>query len=589
MKQYNRHSLENTARAVDHTGVSSRAATLICNSYAMDMGWLTRENRLTDTLSKTKLDRWRVVERGKITKGEVKVINSRPIRGFYYDGKNTATLIKLLGKSGKFFPRSVIQDHYAIIKEPDGIFLGHVTPDSGQGISIAVAIFCFLKARGWEKDIVVIGCDGTNTNVGNVKGSIQYLEKLLGHSLEWNICLLNANELPFRAEFALYDGKTSGPSSFKGPLGKELQQDLTSRKPIRFAPIKNSEFPQLPEDVATDLSSDQEYLYDMSWAVIEGRVDDDLAYRQPGSLCHSRWLTMANRILLLYVTTRSPSMALKRMAFIVIQFYAPCWFWIKSHPKSIDGPKNLLKMIEFSRKLSKKEQEVAQKAIQRNAFYAHPEVILKTMLADEDEAKRKKAVSMILQLRAAKEGEQDEKGEEEREKEEDGYDEEDEEEEETEEEVAEEEVAEEGAKGGRQKKNKELADAFNVGVNLEPEELEAIQCANIRKFVVPKLNFHATDYPDLINWTETTFFEPPFTANFSDQDIRNLEFQPLAVPAFPCHTQSVERAIRLITEAASSVIGPEARDGFIRQRIKSRKEFGRCDGKETIVKKLEKE
>ena len=59
--------------------------------------------------------------------------------------EKAAYLIMLLGKSGKFFPRSVIQDHYAIIKEPDGIFLGHVTPDSGHGISIAVAIFRFLK------------------------------------------------------------------------------------------------------------------------------------------------------------------------------------------------------------------------------------------------------------------------------------------------------------------------------------------------------------------------------------------------------------------------------------------------------------
>ena len=135
----------------------------------------------------------------------------------------------------------------------------------------------------------------------------------------------------------------------------------------------------------------------------------------------------------------------------------------------------------------------------------------------------------------------------------------------------EEEATEEGAKGGRQNNKNELANAFNVGVNLEPEELEAIQCANIRKFVVLKLNFQAKEYPDFINWAETTFFEPPFTSNFSDQDITNLECHPLAVPAFPCHTQSVERAIRLITEAASSVIGPEARDGFIRQRIKSQK------------------
>ena len=106
-----------------------------------------------------------------------------------------------------------------MIGEPQSIFLGHVVPYSGHGMSIAVALYRFLKSRGWEKDIVVVGCDGTNTNVGSAQGCIPYLEKLLGHPVEWNVCLLHGNELPFRALSALYDGKTSGPHSFQGPLG----------------------------------------------------------------------------------------------------------------------------------------------------------------------------------------------------------------------------------------------------------------------------------------------------------------------------------------------------------------------------------
>ena len=89
-----------------------------------------------------------------------------------------------------------------MIEEPNNVFLGHVVPYSGHGVSIAVAIFRYLQARGWEKDIVVVGCDGTNVNVGHMKGCIPYLERLLGRPVEWNICLLHANELPLRAEFA---------------------------------------------------------------------------------------------------------------------------------------------------------------------------------------------------------------------------------------------------------------------------------------------------------------------------------------------------------------------------------------------------
>ena len=79
----------------------------------------------------------------------------------------------------------------------------------------------------------------------------------------------------------------SGPSSFQGPLGKELQGDLTMREPVRFARIKNDSFPRLPDEVVADLSHDQEYLYDMSLSVIEGSIEDDLECREPGAVCHS--------------------------------------------------------------------------------------------------------------------------------------------------------------------------------------------------------------------------------------------------------------------------------------------------------------
>ena len=102
------------------------------------------------------------------------------------------------------------------------------------------------------------------------------------------------------------------------------------------------------------------------------------------------------------------------------------------------------------------------------------------------------------------------------------------------------------------------ADNFEMVLPLEPSELEAIKSAKIQKFVVPKINFEAQTYPDLIDWENSAFSEPPLTALLTDTEIRDLEKDPLFIPPFPCHTQSVERGIRLITEAASSVIGEEA-------------------------------
>ena len=39
---------------------------------------------------------------------------------------------------------------------------------------------------------------------------------------------------------------------------------------------------------------------------------------------------------------------------------------------------------------------------------------------------------------------------------------------------------------------------------------------------------------------------------------------------YPCHTQAVERVIKLVTEAAAAVSGQERRDGYIRATLKSR-------------------
>lgn len=48
---------------------------------------------------------------------------------------------------------------------------------------------------------------------------------------------------------------------------------------------------------------------------------------------------------------------------------------------------------------------------------------------------------------------------------------------------------------------------------------------------------------------------------------------------YPCHTQAVERCVKLVTEASLALCGPEARDGFIRTRIKARQDIPVFDTK----------
>jgi hypothetical protein len=99
--------------------------------------------------------------------------------------------------------------------------------------------------------------------------------------------------------------------------------------------------------------------------------------------------------------------------------------------------------------------------------------------------------------------------------------------------------------------------------------------STIRVFTVPQLNLEATDYIDLIDWKNNDITEPPLIADLSNDEIRRVvesgEIPMIEFPRFPCHTQAVERCVKVVTEASVAVCGATARDGFIRSRLESRK------------------
>jgi hypothetical protein len=96
----------------------------------------------------------------------------------------------------------------------------------------------------------------------------------------------------------------------------------------------------------------------------------------------------------------------------------------------------------------------------------------------------------------------------------------------------------------------------------------------IRRFTIPVLNFNAKDYVDLIDWQATEISEPPLMSDISTDEIEMLvasgSIPLIDFPKYPCHTQAVERCVKLVTEASAAVCGADARDGFIRVRLASR-------------------
>ena len=105
----------------------------------------------------------------------------------------------------------------------------------------------------------------------------------------------------------------------------------------------------------------------------------------------------------------------------------------------------------------------------------------------------------------------------------------------------------------------------------------------VRTFKIPALNFDAEDYTKIMTWEEFEITEPPLTANLSDEALKSIVKSGLGtfqnIKKYLCHTQAVERCIKLVTEASNSVCGYQKRDGFIRARLLSRHQMPRFDTK----------
>ena len=80
--------------------------------------------------------------------------------------------------------------------------------------------------------------------------------------------------------------------------------------------------------------------------------------------------------------------------------------------------------------------------------------------------------------------------------------------------------------------------------------------------------------------------EPLLTRNLSEDQLQSVIDSPLQVPKFPCHTQAVERAVKVVSDACSQVYHQE-RDGFIRQRIRARKIMPQVNTKKDFEALLE--
>ena len=377
---------------------------------------------------------------------------------------------------------------------------------------------------------------------GYRSGCIRILEELCGRPLTRAICLLHTNELPLRHVFMEIDGTTKSPDAFSGPIGSLLDEVVSYWGVTSFTRIVDTKFLDnllnYPNKVVEDLSTDQYYAYRICMGVMTGEIPEDLSWMEVGPLCHSRWLTLGCRILRYYVSVDDPSEPLRLLAEYCIKVYFPSWFHIKKNKYLTDGPKNFHFMVDRIMKLSHpKIRNIALHYLEINSFHAHPENILLSMCSDEDARIRNVAVNKILKIRGNLDNVTREEG------------------------------------------NLFQRDFRGGFIDVEEDDNEVrVQNIEIRPFKPPKIYRNAKSYYKLVDMRDEFLTEPPILINYTDEEIIDIRKNRLILK-HPCHSQAVERAIKVVSEASSQVVGFKRRDGHIRQKLKSRSQQKRFNAK----------
>lgn len=147
------------------------------------------------------------------------------LRGLWFDGRTDETLT-LKKKDDRSYMSKIMEKHITFVSEPSSVFLGHTIAENGESLTIMNCILEHLENKAISTNsLAAIGSDGevTNTGAGLQGGVIIRIERALNRPVNWFICMLHLNELPFRHLFLKLDGTTAGPKSFSGVLGKKIK------------------------------------------------------------------------------------------------------------------------------------------------------------------------------------------------------------------------------------------------------------------------------------------------------------------------------------------------------------------------------
>lgn len=115
----------------------------------------------------------------------------------------------------------------------------------------------------------------------------------------------------------------------------------------------------------------------------------------------------------------------------------------------------------------------------------------------------------------------------------------------------------------------------------------------LRIFKKPELNFNAKYYFELIDFNDEVMY-PPVTKLLSTNDLLEcIDFKVNVVSeiikGIPLHSQSVERLIKIVSEASEQGFGEETRNGIIYSKLTLKELLGKSETKSDYNEFMTKE
>ena len=530
--QRNYDDIPNIALASLRYGTGLRATAAIATAALIDAGLITEENP-SKVIDKNKVRRAQeklMIEMGE--EFEKKCREEGTISCILFDGRIDLTNVMMEAEgSNQSFQGKIKEEHYSVASEPGSNYLFHFTPDKAtkeesHAEQIAKVIFEWLKKRGFDKTLWAIGGDSTNVNTGVRAGVMRKLELHLGRKLVWLVCNLHTNELPLRHLIVELDGPTLSNNKLSGPVGKLLDSVMDLDINPHFTRIcVGPPLIKLPDEVLQDLSTDQHYGYKLVCAVREGVFPARMALLEIGPVNHSRWLTTANRLLRLWVSKHGLKRKNLKNLQLIVEFIIGVYYPCWFNAKVKHC------WIEGPRHI----------LFQLDCLKSQRIEVLECVMPTIRRSAWYAHSEMIIQTLLCS---QDQK---------------------------------ERING--------VERILAIRGEGDPETQLGDSSVRVRK--TPELNIEATSMSDLISWSEGVS-EPPLTCSLSTLQVKSLINTPMEVLNWPCHTQSIERVVKMVTEASAKYFSQEKRDGAIRAQETSRRLMAKNDSKQDLYNLVKK-